>query len=344
MTRETKIGLLVGLAFIIVIGILLSDHLTSATEPQQAQLAQVAGNVRTGVTVPGEGSANPPITTVGAQPPAPVTPQQPVPLKQELTPPKPPVEIVQIGGAQPPQVQQPIQVAPPAPPAVTPPAPPVQEQTGEIAQGDIPPVTTPPGGANNSLISIADSMGEEVVTLDGRKVESMPTRLTVAPPAPGSRKHVAEIGDSVSRMAARFMGGDTRANRDALIAANASLKQNANLVVVGRSYIIPPSPASTAVAAPAPAAAPVQVVSSIPTPMPPPAPKQIEVPVAPSAPEHFYIVKAGDNLTRIAVEQLGSAGAVPALMDLNKDVLKGTDIIQPNMKLRLPAKPLASAE
>ena len=53
MTRETKIGLLVGLAFIIVIGILLSDHLTSTNEPQQAQLAQVAGNVRTGVAIPG---------------------------------------------------------------------------------------------------------------------------------------------------------------------------------------------------------------------------------------------------------------------------------------------------
>ena len=50
---ETKIGLLVGLAFIIVIGILLSDHLTQTNEPQQAQLAQVAGNVRTGVAVPG---------------------------------------------------------------------------------------------------------------------------------------------------------------------------------------------------------------------------------------------------------------------------------------------------
>ena len=36
MTRETKIGMLVGLAFIIVIGILLSDHMTSTTEPQRA--------------------------------------------------------------------------------------------------------------------------------------------------------------------------------------------------------------------------------------------------------------------------------------------------------------------
>ena len=36
MTRETKIGLLVGLAFIIVIGILLSDQLMRATEAPPA--------------------------------------------------------------------------------------------------------------------------------------------------------------------------------------------------------------------------------------------------------------------------------------------------------------------
>ena len=115
MTRETKIGLLVGLAFIIVIGILLSDHLTSATEPQQAQLVQVAGNVRTGVTVPGESAANPPITTVAPPQQAPVTPQQQVPLKQELTPPKPPVEIVQIGVQPQPAPPQPVQPTPQPP-------------------------------------------------------------------------------------------------------------------------------------------------------------------------------------------------------------------------------------
>src|SRR5688500_17572466 len=110
MTRETKIGLLVGLAFIIVIGILLSDHLTSATEPQQAQLAQVAGNVRNGVAVPGGAQAQPPITQV--QPPADVTPQQPVMTKEELTPKQPPVEIVKIGGPQNPAPTQQQQPAP----------------------------------------------------------------------------------------------------------------------------------------------------------------------------------------------------------------------------------------
>ena len=44
MTRETKIGLLVGLAFIIVVGILLSDHLTSATEDQRATLVGLGLN------------------------------------------------------------------------------------------------------------------------------------------------------------------------------------------------------------------------------------------------------------------------------------------------------------
>src|SRR5438094_7311089 len=99
MTKETKIGLLVGRAFIIVIGILLSDHLTQTNEPQQAQLAQVAGNVRTGVAVPG-GPQAPAASTSAATPATQaVAPQQTVLTKEELTPAKPPVEIVQIGGA-----------------------------------------------------------------------------------------------------------------------------------------------------------------------------------------------------------------------------------------------------
>ena len=46
MTRETKISLLVGLAFIIVIGILLSDHFRSTQELPQAVLADVGATAR----------------------------------------------------------------------------------------------------------------------------------------------------------------------------------------------------------------------------------------------------------------------------------------------------------
>src|SRR3954469_21624353 len=80
MTRETKIGLLVGLAFIIVIGILLSDHLTTRGELPQAQLTQVGNNVRTASAVPASNSAPYAPVTV----PVNVTPNNPVPTSAEI--------------------------------------------------------------------------------------------------------------------------------------------------------------------------------------------------------------------------------------------------------------------
>jgi hypothetical protein len=125
MTRETKIGLLVGLAFIIVIGILLSDHLTNSTEPPPATLAQTGSNVRETTTVPGGGTGTPIVTAVA---PPQVQPTQPVPTPRELQPPTPATAIVQVGGpAVAPQPQpQPVEtVQPPVPtvpaPASTPP-------------------------------------------------------------------------------------------------------------------------------------------------------------------------------------------------------------------------------
>src|SRR5688500_1643917 len=55
MTRETKIGLLVGLAFIIVIGILLSDHFTSTIQPPPADLTVTEDIVNRSIVSPGQG-------------------------------------------------------------------------------------------------------------------------------------------------------------------------------------------------------------------------------------------------------------------------------------------------
>jgi nucleoid-associated protein YgaU len=104
------------------------------------------------------------------------------------------------------------------------------------------------------------------------------------------------------------------------------------VIIVGRTYLIPKASASASVmpAPSAPALAPVAI--------------QNAAPAVPSQPEYIYTVKEGDSLWRIASEQLGSPSTMAAIKEMNKDVLRGGDVVQPNMKLRLPAKPLASAE
>src|SRR4051794_29850308 len=57
MTRETKSGMLVGLAFIIVIGILLSAHMTSTTETPRADQPRAGSDVRGRPTTGAPGAA-----------------------------------------------------------------------------------------------------------------------------------------------------------------------------------------------------------------------------------------------------------------------------------------------
>src|SRR5580765_5553928 len=56
---------------------------------------------------------------------------------------------------------------------------------------------------------------------------------------------------------------------------------------------------------------------------------------APSA-ARTYTVKAGDTLSGIAKEHLGSAGAYMKIFELNKDQLTDPDKIKPGQVLRLP--------
>ncbi len=328
MTRETKIGLLVGLAFIIVIGILLSDHLTSTTEPPQARL-QAGDSVRQGISVPGAGTANPPISAVVA--PVPVTPQQPIPTRQDLTPKPQPVQIVQIG----PSAHTPLQQQPPITLA-----PIVQAPAHLIAQPavdlDLPqqlplenpivpqqPLAIDPTVVvtGEPLTSIAKQIGEEIVGLTEQPPTAPPPTANGAPTLAGGKPYKAQEGDTLSKLAGRFMGGNTKMNRDAIIRANPSLTKNPDIVVVGKTYIIPTNSAAVAAANP----------------------QTVLTPVA--SPEYFYTVKDNDTLRRIAVNQLDNEDAWAAIQDLNKTTLKGEDktIVVPGMKLRLPAKPVASA-
>ncbi len=67
------------------------------------------------------------------------------------------------------------------------------------------------------------------------------------------------------------------------------------------------------------------------------APKAAAPAAAPaSAAAKTYTVKAGDTLSAIAKEHLGSASAYMKIFDLNKDQLTDPDKIKPGQVLRLP--------
>ena len=333
MTRETKIGLLVGLAFIIVIGILLSDHINSTTDTARADTIKAADNVREGVATPAVASGTTTVVT-----PAPVVPREPV--RTEIDTPRPADSGRSI-----------VQIAPGGDPsAVSIPRPNASDQTALTQQPDsnvqIAPqvgdaqVNAAPAGQDNAiphdLMETATSKGVELTTVGGSPTVTRPAPSgqgaggsnNSAPLPAGAREVKAEPNDSVSRLAARYMGGNTKTNRDLIIKANPSLQARPDLVVVGKSYVIPAVPSAQAGGAPAPQPAPAQ---HAPAPQAPAA-----QPAQPGVTN--YTVKENDNLWRIAAEQLGSGARWTEIRDLNQDVLKGSEQVHVNMRLKLPAK------
>jgi nucleoid-associated protein YgaU len=370
MTRETKIGLLVGLAFIIVIGILLSDQLMRSTEPPAAPLASVADTLRKGTVTPAP--ARPPVAQV--QTPQDVSPETVVPTKDDITRRPPPVTFVEVRPGATAQGTAPagngevvigpgngnaagngqIPVAPVggAGRAIglvgTDGAPVAQRNP----QNTIVPIRTqsPDATAGRSLADVAAAAGETLVGADGQPIRaSRPLQTqqkqqpaqqqnaSAAKPRPagaavGVKLYTAEPGDSLSRIAARQMGANTKANRDAIVRANPSLADDPNKIIVGQSYNIPLAPGQNAQAQ---STTPAQRAERT---------ERAAAPIKASGGEFWYEVKPGDNLWKIAKTQLGDSSTVHAIKELNKESVKNWDILPAGTRIKLPARPLASVQ
>ena len=346
MTRETKIGLLVGLAFIIVIGILLSDHMTSTTEPPKAPLSVAGNNVRESIVTP----AAPPVAAVGgvATGHGAVAPNQPVSIGGDITQPqRAATPVIHVGPAaaqaQPPVV---VQQAQPVQPPQAPLQIPVPQNAVQVTQGPAPvaqapvlvapPQPQPQPQVTHPLQRLVSRHGEQLVPV-GSAAGANGTGATATSPATVRpqpvpmaplREYKAQYGDSLSKLAVRFMGSNSKSNRDAIVRVNPTLQQNPDKIVEGRTYVLPPAPAPEADVAAAPAA--------------PAAPAQ--APAAAPAGENFswYTVRENENLWKIASEQLGSGNAWTQIRDLNQDILKGETQLRVNTRIRLPNRPVAS--
>ena len=244
MTRETKIGLLVGLAFVLVLGILLSEHITGATERPAAALAEAGQGVRAGVSAPG---------TPGMEDAAPLraaAPQEQVPTARDLsTPAAAPIAHVTVGGTPIPQSSQTIVVRDDAPTVQSP-----QNSSGVVGN-DTPVITKLPTTpaptdpfANDPIAKAAAAQGEAIVPIDtkatvgqGKSSDKSASNTTTT----AAREYKAQAGDTLSRIAALLPGGSTKANRDAVVKLNPTLQKDPNKVISGHTYLLPTGTAST---------------------------------------------------------------------------------------------------
>jgi len=261
-------------------------------------LADVGSTARRATDVPG--GSNPGITFVA---PSESTPKQSVPTHDELITPPSPVVPSSHYGNQPANSQPMIGRANP------------QSQQQDIQRNPI----------NQEAQRNGESL--EPANLNGTPRDD---DSTTPPPAQtptvvvaGPRQYKAGDGDTVSRMAAKFMGGNTRTNRQAIIDANPSLQDDPGRVIVGKTYAIPTKGGGSDLTASNDSAA-----SNL---------------TSTASGAYFYTVKEGDSLWQIANNQLEDPSAVDAIKELNTGILKGEqhDVVIPGMKLRLPAKPVA---
>jgi nucleoid-associated protein YgaU len=318
MTKETKIGLLVGLGFIIVIGILLSDHIQSSTEPPRAQLDNAGLTARKAVETPGAG-ANAEVAMAA--------PTTPIPTNEELR--KAPV------------VQNVIKVGPPQASAIADdtkivinriidPAPPLRVDEDAPLVTRLPePVTAGDQGAQTPIVSAVRTVTDSIYGT-GPAAPVTPVKVAM-------KSYVAAKGDSLSKIAGKFYNDKSPSMIKLIVDANKDLKVNPHNLIAGKTYMIPANPkgdTATLVARSAPTTAPSTGTMLV---------ENTAVKSTKNIPTILYTVKDGDNLWRIATEEVGSAKAVQQIRDLNKDVLKGTDNVKINMKLKIPAKVMASA-
>jgi LysM repeat protein len=325
MTRETKIGLLVGLAFIIVIGILLSDHLTSTTEPPQATLASAGSTVRQAINTPGGAGTGAPVTVVTPL----ITPQQTVATQGELTPAAQAVKIVRIGGP----TESPAPVSSKAAVDAKTENPVAKADTDQTEANK---TDTDSTAVDPALAKAAAANGEALVPV-GTKSKSL-----------AGTTYVAQSGDSVSKIASKLLGSASKANIAAFVKANPSLDGDPANLQAGRTYKIPatatdPTDAAAGASVDAPTNAPLAIAAN--------SDADDAIKTATSAKTagdtiYLYTVKPGDNLTKIARDQLGDMHAVASIQELNTDRLKGAkhDVVLVGMKLRLPGKPVAKAD
>ena len=340
MARETKIGLLVGLAFIICFAVILANRGREAPSPPQGSFF-TDGGAKVPTTVQNLASrASPPKTT--GSPDAAYGPVSTPRMEAAPRPERHGDEPAAVGSGSELVIGDP---GASAPPFATHPNQTsdrvltsrlqertLQEHLDSLAQrsGTNAPVETPtpPGG---------DPGWER------RRPSAEPSSLS-EPARHSGVSYTVVPGDTLSKIAAAHLGSKSRASVNAIFEANRSVLSSPDDLKAGLILIVPvpvgshDAPPKTE-ATNAKASKPTREVEAKKT----ETPKKSAAP--PTPPGRWYQVKKNDRYTSIAREQLGDAARWKELHEMNKDRFPDPQQIREGVRIKLPpGKVLASAE
>ncbi len=306
MTRENKLALIVGFSIILVVGVLVSDHFSQA---RQAQLTQVDDTPR---TAPGD--LIDPLAREDEPPARAETYSLPVASGQGL-----------LGDA--------IRTTPGDEPSLALSDPDPLRGTGDPIDAGGPVVFHQGAPAESVAINddplqeLLNNARERGVPLLTSPSPAMPRSFSVgdeprpggerprpAATAPQTAEYVVQSGDSLYRIAERFMGSGEKWKE--LRDLNKDRLPNGEVIRIGMRLLVPAS-ARPQAAAPA---------------------RDTRPTTRPTGAAREYTVKSGDVLSVIAQRELGSSKRMGEILELNSDSLDDADEIYVGMTLRLPAR------
>ncbi len=332
MARETKVGLLAGLAFIICFAVILSNR--GDQEPFSTAGAnfpidlQGAGHGATGLTGVPYAAAPKPSAVLQPSLPYPATPVQIVGAEHPFAPPGAGTASVipdsirfnadargegdhlsAVGHS--PMIQA--------------------SRPAHASENGLPPVVQSPGTENGVAKGVPAAAAPQ--TSNGGASPNAPPvpapQRGQPPPSPSSKKYTVSPGDTLSKIAASQYGSKSTTLVDVIFDANRGVLKERDVLPAGVELILPewstPKPtASRNPLAPSPIKTPTRPAEVTKAP-----PKRIDE-------SRLYQVKKGDRFFSIARDQLGDGSRWREIFELNKDRIPDPGMIREGDRIRLP--------
>jgi nucleoid-associated protein YgaU len=321
MTREHKLALILGFALVLVVGVLISDHLSGA---RQATLESILD----------DSAAEPPLLAAG----------RPLPTSPQADPGLDSAEAErEVYASNQPREPEPIAGAPErdsTPPASIVTGQPLDDDRLALADR---PETRPSVSVDELRRYAKEQFGIEltpvtpVVGMAGdtqaRQPAREPERAAQRSNHPAPRLHTVQADETLWSIAQRYF--DDGALHARLAAYNQSRLPDPSALRVGLTILIPTKDELTSASDATLAARGAEAKPATAA----PAPTQAATTTAkPESPAREYVVKKGDTLGEISMDTLGTSKRWREIYEMNQDRIDDPNNVVVGTRLRLPAK------